>query len=434
MVLTAKTKYGLLRGVKKQDYSVFRGIPYAAPPVGKLRWKKPKTLQGWDGIREANSFPSRAWQMPHVEGTFYQKEFYNDEDFLPPMSEDCLYLNIWTPAETETDKLPVAFWIHGGAFSGGFNSEMEFDGEAFCRQGVILVTASYRVGALGFLTHPWLRDTEGRSGNYGLYDLAAALDWVHENIGAFGGDISCITVFGQSAGAMASQILVSSPLTKEKIHRSIFHSGGGYRFPLIRYPDASKMETWGEEFEKAAGVSSLEDLLALSPERVIEVQEPIFMKNMSSGVLPFGPHKDGVIITGDADEVLERGDHPDIPYLLGSTASDIGDPAEPGRLTLHEACIAFSELNEKLGRKPAWIYRFTQKLLGDESIAFHTAELWYVFGTLARSWRPKSAGDWELSSQMISYWCNFIKNGDLNGEGLPLWIAGRQFMELTIKE
>jgi para-nitrobenzyl esterase len=423
MILTAKTKYGLLRGVQKQGYSLFRGIPYAAPPVGVLRWRKPQPPLAWEGVREARCFAPRAWQFGQEPGSLYQREFYDDEDFMPPMAEDCLYLNIWTPA-AEGDRLPVALWIHGGAFVNGFSSEIEFDGEAYARQGIILVSIAYRLGALGFLVHPWLAEPEGPPGNYGLHDALAALDWVRENIAAFGGDRDNITLFGQSAGAMAAQALVSSKLSRGKIHRAVFQSGGGYQTGFNRGASPEKAEETGEAFVREIGASSREELLNLPAERIIAAQGAFFLKVMKSGGLPFGPYIDGVLLEDPGDEILARGDHLDIPYMLGSTSGDMGippggDPRQDG--ILYKGCTAFSQLQESLGRRPAWVYYFSQKPQGDDLGAFHSAELWYMFGTLGRSWRPKTPGDFALSSRMVSYWSNFMNRGDPNGGDLAEW-------------
>jgi para-nitrobenzyl esterase len=431
MIVSAETKYGALRGVKKQGYSVFRGVPYAAAPVGELRWRKPQPPAAWKGLREAGTFAPRAIQGGQEAGSLYQKEFFDDEDFLPPMSEDCLYLNIWTPAESEREKLPVAFWIHGGAFINGFATEMEFDGAAYARQGVILVTLGYRLGALGFLAHPLLRDEKGASGNYGLYDMLAALDWVRDNIGAFGGDRDRITVFGQSAGAMSVQALVSSPLCRGKIHRAILQSGGGCNIAFNRYAPAEKAEKWGEVFSKTAGLSTPAELRNAPVEKIMEAQNHVFRELTQQGLgegLPFAPHNDGLILKGDAGEILEQGAHLDIPYMLGSTEADIGVAAgqDPKTCALYQGCIAFSALNEKLGRKPAWVYYFTQHPQGDDLGAFHSAELWYMFGTLGRSWRPKTPGDWELSARMLSYWCSFMKTGDPNDGSQARWKPCKQ--------
>ena len=218
-ITETKTKYGQVHGVQKDGYTVFRGVPYAKPPVGEKRFCPPEEPACWEGVYKADHFGCVCPQTEHEPDSFYGKEFYLDPEFGMKQSEDCLYLNIWTPANTVDEKLPVAFWIHGGAFMHGFSHESEFDGAAYCERGVILVAINYRLGAFGFLAHPWLSEESGagRSGNYAILDQIAALKWVKENIAAFGGDPENITVFGQSAGCMSVQTLVSSPLTENWI-------------------------------------------------------------------------------------------------------------------------------------------------------------------------------------------------------------------------
>ena len=243
----------------------------------------------------------------------------------------------------------------------GFSHESEFDGAAYCERGVILVTINYRLGAFGFLAHPWLSEESGvgRSGNYAILDQIAALKWVKENIAAFGGDPENITVFGQSAGCMSVQTLVSSPLTENWISKAIFQSAGGYDTGLNR------------------------------------------------------------------DMPLSEAEIKDIPYMLGSTADDIGvfpemkEKGEHGGI--YKGCINWSLALEKLGRKPAYVYYFTRALLGDDAGAFHSSELWYMFGTLGRSWRPKTEGDYALSKEMMDDWTNFMKTGNPNAEGKDDW-------------
>jgi len=198
-ITIAKTKAGAVSGVEipDKDITVFKGIPFAAPPVGELRWKAPQPVQPWDGVRKADKFMPAPWQFPHTKGSFYDHEWQN-EPF--ECSEDCLYLNVWTPAKTADEKLPVAVWIYGGGFMSGFAHEREFDGEAFASKNVVYVSINYRLHVFGFLADKSLEDENGRSGNYGTLDQAAALKWVHENISAFGGDPDNVMVFGQSAG------------------------------------------------------------------------------------------------------------------------------------------------------------------------------------------------------------------------------------------
>ncbi|MDR2303287.1 MAG: carboxylesterase family protein [Treponema sp.] len=434
-----ETKYGALRGVQKIGYSVFRGIPYAEAPVGSLRWKKPLPPKRQEGLRDARVFPNQPLQEGNLPPSFYWKEFFADEDYFPAKSEDCLYLNVWTPAEKSDEKLPVAFWIHGGAFINGFSSEMEFDGAAFAARGVILVTVEYRLGAMGFLAHPWLSAEEGGSGNYGLYDCIAALDWVQENIAAFGGDPGRVTAFGQSAGAMIVQALVSSALTQGKIHRAIIQSGGGYRSFFNRYRRLADMEQTGAAFVNSFGAGSLGELRKIPGEDFIKIQMEFLNRSFAGGGLPFAPCIDGVILENDSDRLLESAAHLDIPYMIGCTGMDIGFDREQAaggeRPGLYRAGVDFSLLNEKLGRQPCCVYFFTHCPPGDDAGAFHSAELWYEFGTLDRSWRPKNDLDYVLSDRMIAYWTNFMKSGDPNGAGLLDWKPCREedpfVMELT---
>jgi len=425
-LVIAETKYGFLRGVRKQSYTVFRGVPYAKPPIGQLRWKAPEPLEPWDGIKEAKTFGNKSMQRRPPEGFFYEKEFFADEDFSPPISEDSLYLNVWTAAETTEDNLPVAVWIHGGAFAGGYSSEMEFDGAEYCKRGVILVSINYRLGAFGFLAHPWLSaEAHGASGNYGLLDQIAALRWVRENISAFGGNPEKITIFGQSAGAISVQSLINTPRIDGMIAGAIFQSGGGRNSGINLDITLSEMEKVGEDFVKRSHKTSLEELRGMAADEIIEVMCSMPTEGVNSGKLNFAPCIDGCVLKQGYEESAANGVHPNIPYLAGSTKNDIGSTpellAEGKTGAMQQACIEWSYTNEALGRPPAYVYYFARELLGDNAGAFHSSELWYMFGTLYRSWRPKTAADYALSKLMLDYWCNFIKSGNPNGDGLPRW-------------
>lgn len=428
-LLTIRVKQGLLQGIKEEGYTVFKGIPYAQPPIHHLRFKRPQPAACWEGIRQAKQFSPRSMQLMHPPGSFYDKEFYGDPCYLPPMSEDCLYLNVWTPALTPDERLPVAFWIHGGGFLGGYGSEMEFDGAAYCRRKVILVTINYRTGPFGFLAHPWLsaESPQGLSGNDGLFDQIAALEWVRDNIASFGGDADQITVFGQSAGAISTQILVSSELAKPLIQGAIMQSGGGYKAGLLKEQTLAEAEKTGEAFVNICKVNSLSELRALPADKILKALR-IFMadKGKTNEGLPFGPNMDGYLLTCPLDILVDKGQHKDIPYLLGSTKNDIGvninHLAQGDKGPLYDACIAWSLKNEALGRRPSYVYYFARDLPGDDQAsAFHSAELWYMFGTLKRSWRPFEPADEALSERMLDYWCNFIKNKNPNQPGLPDW-------------
>lgn len=421
-----KTRYGTLHGVCQDGFSTFFGVPYAKPPVDELRWRPPERPAAWDGILNAYSFGAREHQFPQDGDTFYGREFYSDPDFLPPMSEDCLTLNIWTPAESETDKLPVAVWIHGGAFTHGFGSEMEFDGEAFCRRGVILVTINYRLGVFGFLCHPALAaENGGHCGNYGILDQIAALKWVKENIAAFGGDADRITVLGQSAGAMSAQLLTQSPFSKDMICGAVFQSGGGYNTGIGNLHTQEHASRLGLMFAEYVGADSAKTLRKLSPKQLMDGVWRM-MKTESFSGIPFAPVIDNYAILENSDVAVEKGRDAEINYLLGSNKNDLGvtpemiSTGERGKLWY--ACLDFASLRYK---RPGsvYVYSFERALKGDDAGAFHSAELWYVFGTLGRCWRMMRPQDYALSETMTDYWCNFISKGNPNGGELPPWSA-----------
>ncbi len=424
-----KTKKGPVSGVPMEGYTVFKGIPYAKPPVGELRWRAPQQMDGWTQVYQADGFSNRSAQMANRTEGFYDKEFFDEAEYETPLSEDCLYLNIWTPAEGEGEKLPVAFWIHGGAFLGGYGHEKEFDGAAYCKRGVILVTINYRLGPLGFLVHPWLigENERGIAGNYGILDQIAALRWVYENISAFGGDPGNITVFGQSAGAMSAQTLVSSPLTENMIAKAIFQSAGGYGCSLNRDMMPAEAAAYGEELASNAKTETLEELRALPFEQVLRYAAPIIEKGFSKDLkLPYAPVIDGYVLEDGYDSSVLKGGIKDIPYMLGSTKNDITVTPEMvarGEYgPVYHGCCQWSLQLEKLGRRPAYVYYFTRDLPGDQAGAFHSSELWYMFGTLHRAWRPMEDGDYLLSERMLDCWTNFMKTGDPGAPGMDFWM------------
>ena len=416
------TKYGRIAGIEQESWMEFRGIPFAKAPVGELRWKAPVAPESWEGTYYANQFKAKSMQR---EGSSppWDKDFYDDPAFERPSSEDCLYLNIWAPKDAEN--CPVAIWIHGGAFLGGFSSEKEFDGAAYAKRGVIFVSIQYRLGVLGFLAHPWLTAEAGTSGNYGILDQIAAINWVYDNIGAFGGDPENITIFGQSAGAMSVQTLISSPLTGDRIKRAILQSGGSYGEGLHRDMTLAEAEQYGLMFSEMMQAEDLAALRALPAEEIFAATDAFMAKAMPTARgLFLTPNIDGILLTSGYYEAIDQGEIKDIPYMLGSTKNDItveGDPKDPTESPLHRGCIAFTKKLEELGRKPAYVYYFQRNLPGDEQGAWHSAELWYMMGTLGRCWRPFTPEDYTLSDQMLDYWCNFMRNGDPNGAGLPQW-------------
>lgn len=420
---------GKITGVEgeAEGITIFKGIPYAAPPVGELRWKKPQPVKPWKGVRACDKFGPASLQGDHTPGTFYWKEFYQDGD--PERSEDCLYLNVWTPAKSSKDKLPVMVWIHGGGYMAGYGHEIEFDGTAYAKRGVILVTLNYRLGMLGFLAHPLLsKETGGKgSGNYGLFDQLAALRWVKNNIRQFGGDPDNVTVFGQSAGAGSVQALISSPLATGLVNRAIIQSGGGLG-GIITPKTLADAESQGKAMWEASGFNTLEEMRACPAEKMQDVLMKYMMSQQTFGGLPFGPCVDGELLPLSMDDMAKAGREQNISYMIGYTSEDILPDV------MRKAAVNWSLLLESQGRKAAYVYLFSRDLpgedmpagpglggFGDMKGAFHSSELWYMFGTLSRCWRPMEKADYDLSERMVGYWTNFARTGNPNGENLPEW-------------
>jgi len=429
---------GKVQGVESETPGVlvYKGIPYAAPPVGNLRWKAPQPVIPWDTVMIANHFSAIAFQSPHVAGSDttvisefgqvdYVKEFFSEGD--PEMSEDCLYLNVWKPADAKKgDNLPVAFWIHGGAFMSGYGFEKEFDGDAYAKKGVILVTINYRLGVFGFLAHPLLsaENADNLSGNYGMMDQIKALDWTRENIANFGGDPNNITVFGQSAGAMSVRNLLCSPLTKGKIAKAIIQSGGAIS------PD-------GNDIMGAATLAEYEQLgKAIMGERTIEEMRKMSYQDLQSDVMRYStenrtfvmlsPNVDGKVLEGGLAACLDKDYVPHIPIMMGSTLDD---------MSFTRMGESYAYLASRLARNGTapYVYEFRRRLPGDGAGAYHSSELWYVFNTVKRCWRPLGELDEALSERMVSYWSNFMKNGNPNGEGLQNWSACTHGLEDVMK-
>lgn len=420
------TQYGALEGADRDGYVVFRGIPYAKPPVGALRWKAPRETDRWEGVRKAVRFSAICPQhTPGPDDPFgnYYKEFYAYPEYQREQSEDCLYLNIWTP-DTDAGNLPVAFYIHGGGFSGGYSSEIEFDGEEYCKKGVVLVTVGYRVGAFGFLAHPWLsaENERGISGNYGLLDQIAALRWTVSNIAAFGGDPDNITVFGQSAGSMSTQALVSSPLTKNWIAKAILQSGVSCTANILAAPTLKNEEEYGLIFASLAGVSTPEELRNLTADEILNTAERFGAEMFRRGDgLVLVPNTDGYVLEKTVRDVWKEGSMKKIPYIAGCVGNDLGTTPEdlqnndPGEI-LRE-CRRWAEKASQAAGSDAYVYHFARKLPGDNWGAFHSSELWYMLGTLHRCWRPMTEADYELSAKMVNYWTCFMKTGAPDPQG-----------------
>ena len=416
---TLEVEGGKIVGVELDNSVVYRGIPYATPPVGELRWAKPQPVADWQGERLCDTFGNAAIQAKHDPNDgVYGTEFYAED---AEMSEDCLYLNVWTPKMASghpEKKLPVAIWIHGGAFAAGWGHEVEFDGDAWAKRNVILVTINYRLGLYGFFCHPLLseEDENGISGNYGLYDQAKAIEWVYNNIEEFGGDPNNITIFGQSAGAGSVQYQVSSPAAQQFVSKAIIMSGGGLGGSLFNPTGTQEqLDAPGLDMMNMAGLYTLEDMRAATPEQLDSIVVN-YQKAMHRS-LPLRPHHDEVFAPLSFEQAVLDNAVADIPYMIGGTADDIAN--------LNKGCDRFAMVRDSLSEQPTYVYYFDAPAPNDGRPclqgSFHSSELWYVFNTLSRSWRPYAEADYALSEKMVDYWTNFAKYGNPNGNDSIVW-------------
>ncbi|MGA2205767.1 MAG: carboxylesterase/lipase family protein [Terracidiphilus sp.] len=453
--LKVKTEQGKAHGKLINDGKVraFLGIPYAAPPVGELRWKAPQPPARWKGMRDATLYGARCAQNTTSEDMIFQ-------DSGP--SEDCLYLNVFTPAGAKSNsKLPVMFWIHGGGYTDGSASEPRHDGDFLPTKGVVLVTINYRLGVFGFLvTEDLVKEGNGTAGNYGLLDMAAALEWVKANIARFGGDPANVTIFGESAGSFAVSTLMASPLAQGLFQKAIGESGSALGSGLGGN-SVAKQAHLESEWVASLGVKSLEELRAMPATAILQAAG-------KQGAPRFAPVIDGKLLTEPVADTYAAGKQAHIPLLAGwnrdegSFAAKGGMTAEQWEITAKklfgdraaeflnlypagndeqalrsaidysgDSFIAFGtwkwiEAQVKTGDAP--VYRYHFELAAPPSkyhpgwFAFHSDDIEYVFGTLdtrpGAAWRPE---DRKLSEQMMGYWTNFAKTGDPNGPGLPKW-------------
>ena len=459
-----KISSGQLEGAKEpgSDVRAFKGIPFAAPPVGPLRWKAPRPAPAWTGIRKADEFGSRCMQgNPFGDMTFRDKG----------ISEDCLYLNVWTPAASAKARLPVMVWIYGGGFAAGGSSEPRQDGGKLAAKGVVVVSFNYRLGVFGFFSHADLaKESEhNASGNYGLLDQVAALEWVRKNIGAFGGDARKVTIFGESAGSFSVSALMASPLAQGLFQRAIGESGAFISSTAIPAKSRADTEEAGRKFAESLGARTIEELRAKPAD---EVQQAA----LKLGAFSFEPNIDGYFLPEDVGAICAKGKQSHIPLLAGWNADEasfeiafskekptaatftqlaqtkFGDRAD-AFLKLYPAAtdeearrsakdlagdqfIAFStwkwiELHRETGKSPVFRYQFDQAPPAPADAtpesptaqlgAYHSAEIEFVFEMLDSKklpWRPE---DRKVSDLMSSYWVNFARTGDPNGPGLPEW-------------
>jgi len=431
---------GKVQGVQAESPGVYvyRGIPYAAPPIKELRWNAPQPVIPWEGVKVADTFGHPPFQAVHYPGGYTTEWGYGNESAY---SEDCLYLNVWTTAPGQTDrKLPVALWIFGGGLREGWGSEPEFDGEAWAGKEVVLVTFNYRVGVFGFLTHPELsaESPEGVSGNYGILDQIEALKWVKKNIAQFGGDPNNVTIFGQSAGGRSTKTLCASPLARGLFNKAIIMSASGLgSMPAFAPLTLQESAQQTKEVMDWAGLTNLEKMRAASTEVIFTVggiyQSVTGNRTwMSSGMI--SPIVDGYVLKENFDDAAVNNNLANVPYMIGFTLNDSGNMA-PG---IVDFCLNREEAGDK-----AYAYQFARPLPTDgrENVlkgAFHSSDLWYVFQSFKNSWRPWTDGDWALSEVMLTAWTNFAKYGDPNGlnggEWTPCTKENSKFMLFKLNE
>lgn len=386
----------------------YKGIRYATAE----RWAYPKLVTIWEGVYDATAYGACSYQPRAFydeaavpEKAFYYHEFREGEQYT--YSEDCLFLNIFTPEALPEEKLPVLVYIHGGGFVGGCGHEKHFDGPVWPTKGVIGVTINYRLGPLGFACLPELAQEAGATGNYGLYDQMTAIRWVKENIASFGGDPENITIMGQSAGAMSVQQHCLSPMTEGLFQKAVMSSGGGVHKALAAQSPEKSYDFWHAVMEEA-GCLSLEQFRKLDVKTLFDTWQKTKKTHKGGNC---SPCLDGRFIVGAGSDLLAAGKQKHIPYMAGSTSEDVMPPLiyKMGR----DWCAAQKE------NSFAWF--FDRKLPGDNNGAWHSSDLWYWFGTLENCWRPMTQKDQALSEQMTDYLTQFCKTGDPNGNGQPRW-------------
>ena len=391
------TPCGEIKGIISDGVIDFKGIRYATCK----RWSYPENVTEWNGIYDAVEYGKCSYQPrafyneeENPAKVFYYNEFRKGETYI--YDEDCLFLNIRIPENaTPESKLPVLIYIHGGGFTGGCGHEKHFDGAVWAKKGVISVTVNYRLGPMGFLCLPELKEESGHTGNYGLYDQVAAIKWVKNNISSFGGDADKITIMGQSAGAMSVQHLCQTDYTNGLFRSAVMSSGVGMGSFMLSTPE-KKYEFW-EEVMKNCGAETLEEFRAVEPEILFRE-----WKKVKGSGLSAVPVIDGLLIK---DKPCVK----DIPYMIGSTSHDM-TPA-----ILYQMTKSWAKKNH------AYMWFFERMLPGDDKGAWHSSDLWYWFGTLINCWRPMEGTDYRISDEMVAYLCNFVKFGNPNGENLPEW-------------
>ena len=463
MLREVTVENGKVRGIPAADprITAFKGVPFAAPPVGALRWRVPQPAKDWEGVLQAYKFaPISMQRVPGTTDDIYTKEWNVDPDI--PMSEDCLYLNVWTPAKRADEKLPVYVWYFGGGLQVGNTAEMEFDGERIARRGIVVVTVNYRLNVFGFLAHPEITaENPEFPANFGNLDQKFGTEWVKRNIGAFGGDPENITIGGQSAGGGSVLTQLTSPLTGGLFQKAIIESGimhGAYVEPFpMKVKSLEAAEKAGEEFFEFLGVKTLAQARELSAEYVRD-KSLEYDRVWATAI-------DGNYIVGNFIELLLKNKRHMVPLMMGRTTDEftavppIGSAEEfeelakekfggkahkfielckSGDLEEVKAKASFSpielgvralfEKTEEAEDAPDnYYYVFDPQIPGpDNPGTFHSVDLWFFFETLSLCWRPFTGKHYDLARNMCNYWANFIKTGDPNGKdadgsGMPEW-------------
>jgi para-nitrobenzyl esterase len=446
---------GRITGVSSDGVVSFKGIPFAAPPIGPLRWRSPQPVKPWTEVKQASSFGSGCIQNAAFTGRF---------GALPALSEDCLYLNVWTPAKAANDKMPVMVWIYGGAFTGGMTSIPTYDGTHLAQKGVVLVSVAYRLGAFGFLADPELtRENGGSSGDFGLEDMIAGLKWVKTNIAKFGGDPSRVTIFGESAGGIAVSMLCASPAAKGLFQGAISESGGNFGPGRIDNGAAEggvtmvplKMaEASGHQFLEKLGVNDIKSARELSADKI--------QAGLGQGAQTrFWPVFDGKILPSDQYELYEAGHFNDTPVLVGTNSDEGASSARPGvtKVSFEEQVRAgygkqadatlaayphatddeamqssrdlfrdsvfawptwaWASLQSQKGKGKAYIYYFDHKTPRTPHGAQHAAEIGYVFHNLGGRGPAPEPENIAVSDLMSAYWTNSRRMGIPMGRVFP---------------
>lgn len=443
-------KTGKVSGTRSSDQQIisFKGIPFAAPPVGPLRWKAPQPVSPWQGIKDCSRFSASPMQPKPAPFSMWTSEFLIPEE---PISEDCLYLNVWTSSATKNKKKPVLVWIYGGGFSSGGSACPIYDGEALARKDIVVVSINYRVGIFGFFAHPELKEDGEKSGNFGLLDQIAALQWIKENIQSFGGDPKQVTIAGQSAGAMSVNALVASPMAAGLFNKAIAQSGANF---TGTNPTKAIAEQEAQQTTKSLGAGSLQDLRKMDAETVLKKGAGMRRPYVDDHVLPdqiaaifrasrqnkvallhgwnedeglvFGGLKNATDFVNDLRKTYGR----NADFLIGAYRAANDTEVAQAQLDMARDQVfglqGYLWLKEQDRQQlPVYCYRFTRIVPAEGEYkkfkAFHTGEVPYAFNNLRFVKRPWMASDHQLADMMSGYWANFVKSGNPNGKGLPEW-------------